>query len=253
MPKPGSPGGHNVPAAHPGAGSHSPNHQPVIHRARAHMLPKAGVPGPPLISQFVTVSWVWTNQAKGNISWTFVNSDKNSSHAVVLYRNSYIFGGAFWPIYLGPDNPVSHMLDGTKPIPTLTGTGGQPMGILDYGVGASPRYLVHFIFNLAPGQTWSTPEGGFTGGIIPTAGVCYELVSSVAGNYCVGYDPTRVTDWDNQTGTTNRGYSPDPNNFFTYAFTPEPTTPENTLAFNDSIGSGSCAQLEEEEEVIVLL
>ena len=50
----------------------------------------------------------------------------------------------------------------------------------------------------------------------------------------------RVTDWDNQTGTTNRGYSPNPSTFFTYAFTPEPATPENTLGFNDSIGSGSC-------------
>ena len=213
---------------------------PVFHRDRAHILPKGGPARPPLISQFVTVSWAWTDQANGNISWTFVNSDTNNSHAVVLYRNNYIFGGAFWPVYLGPDDTVSHMLDGTQPLPTLTGNGGQPMGIIDYGVGASPRYLVHFIFNLAPGQTWSTPEGGFTG-ITPTAGACYELVSNVSGTFCVGYDPQRVTDWDNQTGTTNRGYSPNPSSFLTYAFTPEPTTPENTLGFNDSIGSGTCA------------
>lgn len=184
---------------------------PVIHRGRASMLPRRRAPGVPLISAFVTVSWAWTDQANGNISWTFVNSDQNNSHAVVLYRNNYIFGGAFWPVYLGSDDTVSHMLDGTQPIPTLTGNGGQPMGILDYGPGASPRYLVHFIFNLAAGQTWSTPEGGFTGGTTPTAGVCYALTSSAAGDYCVGYDPQRVSDWDSQTGTTNRGYSPNPN------------------------------------------
>jgi hypothetical protein len=136
------------------------------------------------------------------------------------------------------------MLDGTQPIPTLTGTGGtvggMPMGILDYGPSASPRYLVHFIFNLAPGQTWSTIEGGFIGGTLPTAGVCYALSNPVAGNYCVGYDPQRVIDYDGQTGTTDRGYSPNPSTFFTYAFTPESATPENTLGFNDSIGSGSC-------------
>jgi len=233
--------GRAVPKVKALAGSQSVARGAVIHRGRAHMLPKAGVPLAPQISQYVTVSWAWTNQGAGDISWTFVNSDPTNSHAVVLYRNNYIFGGAFWPIYLGPDDSVSHMLDGTQPLPTLTGNGGQPMGILDYGAGASPRYLVHFIFNLAPGQTWSTPEGGFTGGITPTAGACYELVSNVTGNYCVGYDPQRVTDWDNQLGDTDRGFSPNPSNFFTYAFTPEPTTPENTLGFNDSIAAGSCA------------
>ncbi|MGA8875874.1 MAG: hypothetical protein WB555_10085 [Candidatus Korobacteraceae bacterium] len=223
-----------------GASRPSVTGHPVIHPGRAHILPQGGVPLAPQISQYVTVSWNWTNQAQGNISWTFVNSDQNNSHAVVLYRNNYIFGGAFWPVYLGPDDTVSQMLDGTQPIPTLSGNGGQPMGILDYGPSASPRYLVHFIFNLAPGQTWSTPEGGFTG-ITPTAGACYALTSSVAGNYCVGYDPARVADWDSQTKTTNRGYSPNPNTFYTYAFTPEPATPENTLGFNDSIGGGTCA------------
>ena len=213
---------------------------PVFHPGRAGLLPKGGIPRVPQISTFVTVSWAWTDQSKGNISWTFVNADPNNSHAVVLYRNNYIFGGAFWPVYLGPDDTVSHMLDGTQPIPTLTGNGGQPMGIIDYGPGASPRYLVHFIFNLAPGQTWSTPEGGFTGGITPTAGACYELTSSVAGNYCVGYDPQRVADWDSQTGTSNRGYAPNPSTYFTYAFTPEAATPENTLGFKDAIGSGTC-------------
>ena len=213
---------------------------PVFHPGRAGLLPQGGAPQLPQISAFVTVSWAWTDQAHGNISWTFVNADPSNSHAVVLYRNNYIFGGAFWPVYLGPDDTVSHMLDGTQPIPTLTGTGGQPMGILDYGPGASPRYLVHFIFNLAPGQTWSTPEGGFTGGITPTAGACYEMTSSVAGNYCVGYDPQRVTDWDNQTDTSNRGYAPNPSTYFTYAFTPEAATPENTLGYKDAIGSGTC-------------
>jgi hypothetical protein len=100
--------------------------RPVIHRARAHLLPK-GTVSPPRISQFVTCT---SNQpdSAGNILWTFVNADQNNSHAVVLYRNNYIFGGAFWPIYLGPDDSVSHMLDGTQPIPTLTGTGGTVGG-----------------------------------------------------------------------------------------------------------------------------
>ena len=215
--------GRNRPASAAKAASaaHHASPKPVIHKGHPVSLTP---PTPPRISSFVTVSWAWTDQAAGNISWTFVNSDPHNSHAVVLYRGAtgvgdYIFGGAFWPIYLGPDNPASHMLDATQPLPTLSGTGGQPMGLIDYGPSASPRYLVHFIFNLAPGQTWSTPEGGFAG-ITPDAGACYELDSYVAGNYCVGYDPARVTDWDNQVHDTDRGYSPNPTTFYTYAFTP---------------------------------
>ncbi len=224
------------PASNKGAGI---SHHPVIHRGHAQRLANVRVT-PPQISQFVTVSWQWTNQSNGDISWTFVNSDQSNSHSVVLYRNGYIFGGAFWPVYLGPDDPASHMLDGSQPVPNLSGNGGQPMALLDFGSSASPRYIVAFIFTLGPGQTFSTPEGGFNG-ITPTAGACYELVSNVTGSYCVGYDPQRVADWDSQTSTTNRGYSPNPNNFFTYAFTPEAATPEVTLGFNDSIAAGGCA------------
>jgi hypothetical protein len=213
-------------------------HGAVIHRGRAMMPPKGGAPIAPHISSSVTVSWAWTDQSKGNISWTFVNSDTSNAHTVVLYRNNYIFGGAFWPIYLGPD-AQSHMLDGTQPIPTLTSPGGQPMAILDYGAGASPRYLVHFIFNIGPGQTWSTPEGGFLGGTVPTAGVCYSVTNPVAGNFSVGYDPQRVIDWDNQLGNSDQGFSPNPKTFYTYAFQPESATPENELGYNDSIAPGT--------------
>ena len=212
---------------------------PVIHQGH----PDTGPALPPKISTYVSVTWAWADESTGNITWTFVNSDPTNSHTVVLYRGAtgvpnYIFEGAFWPIYLAAGYGFS-MLDGTKPIPTLTGTGGQPMGILDYGPGASPRYLVHFIFTLGPGQTWSTPEGGFTG-ITPTPGVCYELTNSTSGTFCVGYDPARVAQWDSQTSSTTQGFSPNPSTFVTYAFQPEPTTPENTLGYNDSIGSGSC-------------
>ena len=213
------------------------NH-PVYHKG----YPKIGPATPPQISSYVTVSWAWVDQKNGLLTWTFVNSDNTNSHAVVLYRGiggAYIFGGAFWPIYLGPDNRASSWLDGTKPLPTASGSGNAPMGLLDFGSGASPRYLVAFIINLAPGQTWSMNEGGFWAA--PTTAACYDLVSNIAGNYCVGYDPKRVTDWDNQVKNKDRGYSPDPNNVNTYAFTSEAATPENTLNYNDSIAAGPCS------------
>ena len=202
-------------------------------------------PRVPSISQYVTATWAWQgNPNTGLITWTFVNSDQNNNHIIVLYRGgaetpTYIFGGAFWPVYLNGGFGTS-MLDGTQPIPTLSGSSGvAPMGLLDFGPGASPRYLVAFIFNLAPGQTWSMAEG-FTANAGPTTNLCYALVSNVSGNYCVGYDPARVAKFNSQ-GNSGTGYSPDPNNFNTYAFTPEPTTPENSLGYNDSIASGTCA------------
>ncbi len=212
---------------------------PIVHRGH----PDVGPVTPPQVSQYVTVSWAWVNESQGSITWTFVNSDQSNSHAVVLYRGgaetpTYIFGGAFWPVYLSAGYGFS-MLDGTQPLPTLGGSDTQPMGLLDFGPSASPRYLVAFIFNLAPGQTWSTPEG-FTPNAGPTTFLCYELVSNVTGNYCAGYDPARVAQWHNQ-GNTGNGYSPNPMNFFTYAFTPESATPENALGYNDSIAAGTCA------------
>jgi hypothetical protein len=211
----------------------------VVHRGRPDMGPVT----PPQVSSYVTASWAWVDESSGSITWTFVNSDQTNSHAVVLYRGgaetpTYIFGGAFWPIYLSAGYGFS-MLDGTQPLPTLGGSDTQPMGLLDFGPGASPRYLVAFIFNLAPGQTLSTPEG-FTPNAGPTTFLCYELVSNVTGNYCVGYDPGRVAQWHSQ-GNTGNGYSPNPTNFFTYAFTPESATPENALNYNDSIAAGLCA------------
>jgi hypothetical protein len=218
--------------------SHNSTPKPIFNRGRAQLF-LGRVPSPHLIPQYVTASWAWTNQSAGEISWTFVNSDPYESHTVVLYRNGYIFGGAFWPIYLGPNSDHS-MLDGTKPIAALTvNDSSAPMGILDFDPSATTRYLVAFIFTIGPGRSWSICEGGFTG-VTPTAGVCYELVSKVAGDYCVGYDPTRVYEWNNEVDAS-QGYSPNPKEFSTYAFTPEPGTPEQTLGLNDSIASGACS------------
>jgi len=229
-----------VPAAKTPSASPSPARKNVVHLGK----PTKGPAPTPRISAFVTASWAWDDASTGALTWTFVNSDQNNSHAVVLYRGgaetpTYIFGGAFWPVYLSAGYGFN-MLDGTQPIPTLSGGGNtQPMGLLDFGPGASPRYLVAFIFNLAPGQTWSTPEG-FTPNAGPTTYQCYALDSSVTGNYCVGYDPARVTQWYSQGGG-GAGFIPNPQNFFTYAFTPESATPDNDLGYNDSIAAGSCA------------
>ena len=168
------------------AGPHAgPVLHPVIHRGH----PDVGPALPPQISKYVTVSWAWADQSAGNITWTFVNSDPSNSHTVVLYRGArsanYIFGGAFWPIYLAAGYGFS-MLDGTKPIPTLTGTGGRSRWASSTTAQARlPDTWCTLFSTLAPGQTWSTPEGGFTG-ITPTAGVCYAADQPHFGNLLCG-------------------------------------------------------------------
>ena len=99
------------------------------------------------------------------------------------------------------------------------------MGILDFGSSASPEYLVAFIFTIGPNQTWSMQESG----IIPTAGVCYEPTSNGPRTMCVGYDQTRVTEYDKLEHTTDLGYSPNPSNFLTYAFAVEQGTPHSRV------------------------
>ena len=212
-----------------------------IHAGRKDILPTVRAFAHAQISRSVTVAWAWNDQKSGTVAWTFANADPKGAHAVVLYRNNYIFGGAFWPVYLGNAATFrTWMLDGSQPVPTLVdrgvATNGMPMGILDYGAASAPEYLVAFIFNVAPGQTWSVLEGGFSGGMTPTPGVLYEPTGRVARSVSVRYDPTRVSDWDTQTGTTEKGYASNPTVFDTYVFATEPTTPENTLGFDDTIG-----------------
>lgn len=244
MPKlpPGSGRKTPVHAAKTPSNSPSPALKNVVHRG----TPTVGPAPTPRISAYVTASWAWADITTGLITWTFTNSDPNNSHAVVLYRGgaetpTYIFGGAYWPIYLA-GGFGTNMLDGTQPLPTLSSGSTQPMGILDFGPSASPRYLVAFIFNLGPGQTFNTNEG-FTPNAGPTTYQCYALDSSVTGNYCVGYDPGRVANYNSNplAGSTQAGYSPNPKVFYTYAFTPESATPDNELGYNDSIAAGSCA------------
>ncbi len=66
-------------------------------------------------------------------------------------------------------------------------------------------------------------------------------IASVAGNYCVGYDPARVTDWDSQVPRYRPRLLAQPKHFLYVCLHARTGLPENTLGFNDSIGGGTCA------------
>ena len=58
-----------------------------------------------------------------------------------------------------------------------------------------------------------------------------------ASEFCIKYDPTQVTDWDQQTGTTYAGYSPNPSTFHSILVQAE--TKYFSL-FADVINKGKC-------------
>ena len=84
-------------------------------------------------------------------------------------------------------------------------------------------------------------EGGFSGSMTPSGISLYEVSMEKSGQFCVGYDRTRVTDWDSQTGTALQGYTPDPSTFTLVEVRAESGAPYDVLPYNDSYTDGPCA------------
>jgi hypothetical protein len=202
------------------------------------------------LSNFVSVSWGWYDQSNGVVQWSFINMD-SAQHSVVLLRNGYYFGGAFWPVYYANSggrgasatNPADDFgTEWATALTPLTDNGvannSPPIAIVDFG-GAKRQ--VYFVFTLAPGETWSMLEGGFSQSMTPSGISLYEVTLEAAGQFCVAYDPARVTAWDAQTGTTLQGYSPNPSTFTTVEVQIEADAPYDVLPFNDTMTDGPCA------------
>ena len=209
------------------------------------------------LSSKVSVAWSWYDQSNGIVEWTFTNGD-SAQHSVVLLRNGYYFAGAFWPVYYANSsgrgasatNPADDFgVDWATALTPLVDRGvadnAPPIAIVDFGSG---RRQVYFVFTLAPGESWSILEGGFSTAMTPSGISLYEVVQQAVpspqqnpGPECVGYDPQRVTDWDLQTGTGLQGYSPNPSTFTVVLAGVESDAPYDVLPFNDSIVDGPCA------------
>jgi len=212
----------------------------------------------------VTVSWSWYDQSQGIVEWTFKNLG-SSKESVILLRNGYYFGGAFGPVYLANSPPICSSCTGingfgtswiyTQPVEGgVSLVDGSVPPLVDHGspaANAPPMAPVQFqngewlnfafIFTLNPGQTWSMLEGGFSLITPPYPQAVYQVSLGYAGPTCVGYDPQRVQDWDTQTGTSLRGYSPNPNTF-SIATLIALGAPYDILPFNDTIELSACAQ-----------
>jgi len=154
----------------------------------------------------VNVEWSWYDKPEGTIKWTFANNT-DTQKSVVLLRNSYYFGNAFWPIYDANDEFHTKFVQKVEPLADdSTQTNSPPLFIGE----VNGKYIALFLFTLNPDQEWSMLEGGYVNGIEPTGIALYDVTDMQLEEMCVGYDNTQVTSWDSQTGTTLKGYDPNP-------------------------------------------
>jgi len=187
-------------------------------------------------SQNVVVTWEWYDKSQGVIKWTFTNTGK-AQESVILLRNGYYFGGAFWPVYVANSEFGVTWMNEVKPLmDNGVENNAPPIAPVTFSNGYTQ---VLFIFTLSGGQTWSMLEGGFNN-IVPQLQGVYTVDNPVLQTWCIGYDPQRVKDWDNQTGTTLQGYSPNPNTITAVVWQASPGAPYDALPFNDMYCDTPC-------------
>jgi hypothetical protein len=192
-------------------------------------------------SRSVEVAWGWYDRAHGVVEWAFRNTDSRE-HQVILLRSSYYFGDAFWSIY--SSNPSFHtsFMDGrvaASPLgETTVSENSAPLALVQFD--GFPQVIVCFVFTLSGGQSWGMLEGGFGPSMEPSGMGVYDVSPLSGGEFCIAYDPQSVKEWDAQTQTRLRGYTPDPSTFNTWLFQAEGGATYRKLFSGDTAVSGRC-------------
>ncbi len=182
----------------------------------------------------VDVSWAWESQTNGTVKWTFKNLG-STDISFLLFRNGYYFGNAFWPVYLNnPQFNESFASSLTPLINNGSSNNSAPLGIANFPNG---KKIVCFVFTLAPKQVWSMLEGGFSTSMEPSGFSALTVDVTGTSRFCITYDETQVVDWDNQTGTGYKGYSPNPSSFTSVLVNCKGTYVQ---LFKDIIVDGQC-------------
>lgn len=191
----------------------------------------------------VEAAWAWYERRQGIVEWAFRNAD-SIPRSVILLRSSYYLGDCYWPIY--SYNPAFRMAfldgrEGIKPVeernvPLNTG----PLGLIQFG--DTQRSAVCLVLTLSPGQAWGMLEGGFgPAGPGSTIGI-YGVTPVSGGDFCLGYDPAHVRDWNEQTKMRLSAYTPNPSTFNTWSFQAEANAQFRRQFSGDSVVSGRCVQ-----------
>ena len=192
------------------------------------------------ISTSITGNWSWYNKLLGNVVWNFKNNSAFPETAV-LYRSGYYFGNAYFPIYL--ENGVSTWATKLAPLMNRgTDRNFAPLGIVDFGQG---QRIIAFLFTLDPGESWSMVEGGFGVKSPPSNSALFGVTLEKTASFCIRYDPQQVTDYDKQTSTLLKGYSPNPINVRTVEVSITSFAQYVQLFSKDSISDSPCKDQKE--------
>ncbi len=153
------------------------------------------------ISVNVNVSWEWHNLANGIVKWTFTNVSNNFISGL-LFRDSYPFGNAFWPIYEeNPEFDTHFTTVNTALVDQGIENNSPPLVIYK---NPDKSLFVAFLFSLDGGQQWSMLEGGFTGGMTPSSvGVPEFIPATKIGikTYSILWDANQCQGYNEQSGS----------------------------------------------------
>lgn len=186
------------------------------------------------------VSWEWYNEGEGIVRWTLQNVSGQQASGI-LFRNSYYFGNAYWPIYA--NNPGFGVTFAAKLEPLSDESiriNSAPLGIVSWKQGdGSYKSIVSFVFTLSPGQTWRILESGFSHLTPPQNISVFEVTRvSDADSFALGYTREQVDSWNAQTGNSDKGHAPNPNMFDVVQVLAPPEAPFEQLFEGDSIHQG---------------
>ena len=195
--------------------------------------------------QSATVSFSGPD-SNGIVVWTFKNTG-NTTGSWLLQRGAslagqqfedYVFGQAFNVMYLYNGSLFGTELLTAPPVPLVdngAANNSPPMSLINSPSGMS----ICFVFTLAPGQTWSMEEGGFSNGVVPSNPQLIPVtVANPAPSYwCDSWNSEQCQGFNQQTGN-NLPCPPNPWTISTILMQTDISIP---ILIQDTFTEGQCS------------
>lgn len=153
-------------------------------------------------TQPIEVRWNWFDESKGIVQWTFINSS-SVIQSGILFRASYPFGNAFWPIYeANKEFDTKFTVTQTPLVDRGIEDNSPPLAMIQNKDGSQ---FVAFLFTILPNSVWSMLEGGFSSNLTPNYDglpVFIPAAKKGIGQYIITWDPEQCQGYNQQAGTS---------------------------------------------------